>query len=145
MPFFRRKKANFQIKIPSKFQPDRSYGSPAIKETVKGQKTAAKTEKKTEREIQSRRGSRPSGRHGGQGPEGRTSPHQGGRPWRSKPEGSLSPLLSRWRRSAAGGTIAAVIVFINVAVFITFLHLFSAVHSPATRCNPLLEHGVFVL
>ena len=36
-PFFRRKKANFWIKIVSKIQPNRSYGSPVIKETVKGQ------------------------------------------------------------------------------------------------------------
>ena len=36
-PFFRRKKANFRIEIVSKFQPNRSYGSPVIKETVKGQ------------------------------------------------------------------------------------------------------------
>ena len=36
-PFFRRKKANFRIEIVSKIQPNRSYGSPVIKETVKGQ------------------------------------------------------------------------------------------------------------
>ena len=30
VPFFRRKKANFRIKIVSKFQPNRSYGSPGI-------------------------------------------------------------------------------------------------------------------
>ena len=29
-PFFRRKKANFRIEIVSKFQPNRSYGSPGI-------------------------------------------------------------------------------------------------------------------
>jgi hypothetical protein len=29
-PFFRRKKYNFRIKIPSNFQPNRSYGSPGI-------------------------------------------------------------------------------------------------------------------
>ena len=37
-PFFRRKKANIRIKIVFKFQSNRSYGSPDIKETVKGQK-----------------------------------------------------------------------------------------------------------
>ena len=36
-PFFRRKKANIRIKIVFKFQSNRSYGSPVIKETVKGQ------------------------------------------------------------------------------------------------------------
>ena len=30
MPFFRCKKANFRIEIVSKFQPNRSYGSPGI-------------------------------------------------------------------------------------------------------------------
>ena len=37
VPFFRGKKANIRIKIVSKFQSNRSYGSPVIKETVKGQ------------------------------------------------------------------------------------------------------------
>ena len=36
-PLFRHKKANFWIEIVSKIQPNRSYGSPVIKETVKGQ------------------------------------------------------------------------------------------------------------
>ena len=30
VPFFRHKKANIQIEIVSKFQPNRSYGSPGI-------------------------------------------------------------------------------------------------------------------
>ena len=30
IPFFRREKANFWIEIVSKFQPNRSYGSPGI-------------------------------------------------------------------------------------------------------------------
>ena len=38
-PLFFRKKDNIRKKIPSKFQPNWSYGSPAIKETVFGQKT----------------------------------------------------------------------------------------------------------
>ena len=33
----------------------------------------------------------------------------------------LSPPLSWWHRSATEGTIAAVIVFINITIFITFL------------------------
>ena len=36
VPFFWRKKANIRIEIVLKFQPSRSYGSPDIKETVKG-------------------------------------------------------------------------------------------------------------
>ena len=58
-PFFHRKKANIQIKIVSKIQPNQSYGSPVIKETVKGQNQERRN-RETERQIQSRRGSRPS-------------------------------------------------------------------------------------
>ena len=36
-PFFCRKKANIRIEIVFKILPNRSYGSPVIKETVKGQ------------------------------------------------------------------------------------------------------------
>ena len=36
VPFFRRKKVNIRIEIVSKIQPNRSYGSPDIKEMVKG-------------------------------------------------------------------------------------------------------------
>ena len=38
--------------------------------------------------------------------------------------GRLSPPISLWRQSAAGGTIATVIVFINITIFITFLIYF---------------------
>ena len=97
----------------------------------KKQFSARKQYQKTERqreEIQSRRGYHPSESHGGQGPEGRTSPHLGGGHGVGSRRGSLSPSLSRWRRSATGGTIITAIVFINVAVFtnivITFLTSF---------------------
>jgi hypothetical protein len=43
---FGRKEANIWIKIPSKFQPNRSYGSPDIKETVFGQKQERETKEK---------------------------------------------------------------------------------------------------
>ena len=59
-PFFRRKKDNIRIKIVFKFQSNRSYGSPLIKETVKGQNPKTQKQRETERRIQSRRGSRPS-------------------------------------------------------------------------------------
>ena len=57
-----------------------------------------------------------------------------GRPWRRKHKGeTLSPPLSRLRRSAAGGTIAAVIIFINITIFITFLMSFQrSTHSHPT-------------
>jgi hypothetical protein len=50
---------------------------------------------------------------------GNLSPSRG-RPWRRKHKGETLSPLSRWRRSAAGGTIAAVIVFINITIFISF-------------------------
>jgi hypothetical protein len=53
--------------------------------------------------IQSRSGSRPSGCHGGQGPEGKSSSHLGGGQGRRRR--GVSPTLSWWRRNAAGGTI----------------------------------------
>ena len=42
------------------FQANRSYGSPYIYETVKGQQSRRQKQRETERQIQSRRGSRPS-------------------------------------------------------------------------------------
>ncbi|XBI91627.1 hypothetical protein VPH35_028902 [Triticum aestivum] len=60
VPFFRCKKSNIQIKIVSKFQPNRSYGSPRIQKTVKGQNQGAQKQRETERLIQSQRGSLPS-------------------------------------------------------------------------------------
>src|SRR5215216_1766056 len=59
--------------------------------------------------------------HGGQGPEGEPLPIFGGGHGGGSTRGRLSPPLSRWRRSAAGGTIAAVIIFINITFFITIL------------------------
>src|SRR3989337_1750837 len=40
-------KDNSQIKIPSKFQPNRSYGSLGIYETVKGQKIGTRNRRET--------------------------------------------------------------------------------------------------
>ena len=73
-PFFRRKKANFRIEIVSKIQPNRSYGSPVIKETVKGQNLRTQKQRETERQIQSRRGSRPSHGMGAMDQRGNPSP-----------------------------------------------------------------------
>ena len=60
VPFFRRNKANIRIEIMLNFQLNRSYGSPRILETVKGQNQGAQKQRETKRQIQSRRGSRPS-------------------------------------------------------------------------------------
>ena len=61
MPFFGCKKANFWYKNSRRrFQSNRSYGSPYIYETVKGQNQRTQKQREIERQIQSRRGSRPS-------------------------------------------------------------------------------------
>jgi len=55
----------------------------------------------------------------------------------------LSPPLSRWRRNAAGAIIITAI-FTNTSIIltnisITFPHLYSMVHSPATHCTLYLN------
>ena len=57
--FFGRKKANIWKKSWRRFQSNRSYGSPVIKEMVKGQNLGGRNRER-QRQIQSRRGSRPS-------------------------------------------------------------------------------------
>ena len=63
-------------------------------------------------------------------------------------EGGISPLLSRWRQNAVGAIIVSVIytntsvIFTNI--FITFPHLSTVVHSPATRCTLYLNMVFYV-
>ena len=47
--------------------------------------------------------------------------------------------LSRWRRSATGGTIAEVIVFIYITIFITFLISFNWFTLPHPAVIPYLN------
>ena len=54
-------------------------------------------------------------------------------------QGGDSPPLSRWRQSAAGGTIAAVIVFINITLFITVLISFKRLTLPHPAVIPYLN------
>ena len=57
-----------------------------------------------------------------------------------KEGGGLSPPLSRWRRSAAGGTIVTAIISINFAAVINiFLPLYAAVYSLSPHFNPYLN------
>ena len=49
VPFFRWNKGNFRIEIVLKYQPNRSYGSPNIKETMKGQNQGTQKQRETER------------------------------------------------------------------------------------------------
>ena len=113
------------------------------------QKVSEKQRENKREEIQSRRGSRPSGRHGGQGPEGRTSPHLGGGHGGRSRRGSLSPLSLPVAPECRRGNHHRGDRLHQRRRLHQHLHhlphLFSAVHSPATRCNPLLEHGVLVL
>ena len=126
-PFFRRKKANFWIEIVSKIQPNRSYGFPVIKETVKGQNP----------ERRNRERQRDRSNLGGA-----LAPPTPWRPWTSgetllpsrekvKEEeegGGLSPPRFRWRRNAAGAIIVTAIYTNNFTAVITnSLPLYAAV------------------
>ena len=81
--------------------------------------------------------------HGSQRPEGKPFSHLGRRSRKKKKKkGPLSPSLpmapERW------ATIIIIAIFTNTsAIFtnisITFPHLYSAVHSPATRCTLYLN------
>ena len=86
----------------------------------------------------------PLPRHGSQGPEGKPFSHLGRRSRKNKKKkGALSPLLlvapeRRW------GHHRATMIYTNTSViftniFITFHHLSTAVHSPATRCTLYLN------
>ena len=65
----------------------------------------------------------------------------GGRPWRRKHKGeTLSPSLSmasecHWGNHRRGDCLHQHNLLHHRP------HIFSAVHSPTSRCNPLLEHG----
>ena len=94
VPFFRRKKANIRIEIVLKFKPNRSYGSPYIYETVKGQrKENAETERDRETDPISE-GLSPLPRRGGQGPEGKPFSHLGRRSRKKKTKGPPLPFSS---------------------------------------------------
>ena len=119
-PFFRCKKANFWIEIVSKIQPNRSYGSPVIKETVKGQNPERRN-----RERQRNRSNL----------GGALAPPMPWRPWtrgetllpsrekvkeeEEEEEGGPSPPLFRWRRNAAGAIIITAIYTNNFTALIT--------------------------
>ena len=118
LPFFHRKKANIRIKIVFKFQSNRSYGSPVIKETVKGQNL----------EHRNRERQRDRSNLGGS-----LAPPTPWRPWtrgetllpsreevkEEEDEGAPSPLLFRWRRSAAVAIIITTIFTNNFTAIIT--------------------------
>ena len=99
MPFFFCKKANFTRKNWVKDSPHQSYGSPDIKETVKGQKQ--RTQKQRDR----------SNLGGALAPPKPWEPRTRGEtllPSREEvkeeeEEGGPSPPCFRWRRNAAGG------------------------------------------
>lgn len=57
--------------------------------------------------------------------------------------GEPLPLLSRWRRSANGGTIAALIVFINITFIITILISFMRSTLPHPAVIPNLNMALY--
>jgi hypothetical protein len=82
-------------------------------------------------------------RHGGQGPEGKPSTHLGGGQGRRRMRGALSPsLLVAPERRRGNHRVTAIysdnpVIFTNTSI--TFPHLSTAVHSPATRCTLYLN------
>ena len=81
--------------------------------------------------------------HGGHGPEGKPFSHLGRRSRKKKKKGGSLPLASGGA-GALPGAIIITAIFTNTAVIftnisITFPLLYSAVHSPATRCTLYLN------
>ena len=125
-PFFLRKQANIRIKIEFKFQSNRSYGSPVIKETVKGQNP-----ERINRERQRDRSNLGVA----------LAPPTPWRPWtrgetllpsrekvkEEEAEGGLSPPPFRWHRSAAGAIITAIYTNNFTAVITKSYPLYAAV------------------
>ena len=109
---------------------------------VKGQNLGTQKQRETERRIQSRWGSRPSHAMGAKDQRGNLLPSRD-EVKEEEQEGGLSPPCFRWRRSAAGAIIITAIftnttvIFTNISI--TFPLLYSAVHSPATRCTLYLN------
>ena len=69
-----------------------------------------------------------------------TSPHSRGRPWRRKHNGeNLSSSLSGAPECHREGIIAAVIVFINITIFITILIPFTRSTLPHPAVIPYLK------
>jgi hypothetical protein len=85
----------------------------------------------------------PLRRHGNHGPEGKPSSHLGRRSRKKKKEGALSPSLPvAPERRRGHHRVTAIytntsVIFTNTSI--TFPHLYSAVHSPATRCTLYLN------
>jgi hypothetical protein len=85
----------------------------------------------------------PLRRHGSHGPEGELSSHLGGGQGRRRRRGALSPSLPMAPKRRRGNHRVTVIYSNNSVIFtntsITFPHLYSTVHSPATRCTLYLN------
>ncbi len=140
MPFFRHKKANIQIEIVSKIQPNRSYGSPDIKEMVKAQNLGMQKQREIDPILE---GLSPLPSHGSQGPEGKPFSHLGRRSRKKKKKGGSLTLASGGVGTLPGAIIITAI-FTNTSIIftntsITFPLLSTAVHSPATRCTLYLN------
>ena len=143
MPFFRRKKANFRIEIVSKFQPNRLGISGNIRNDERAEDQNAETERDRETDPISE-GLSPLRLHGGHGPEGKPFSHLGRRSRNKKKKKGASLPLASGGTGALPGAIIITAIFTNTSIIftnisITFPHLYSAVHSPATRCTLYLN------
>ena len=116
---------------------------------VKGKNLGTQKQRETERQIQYRRGSRPSRAMEAMDQRGNPSPIWGGGQGRRRRRGALSPSLSvAPERRRGHHRVTAIytntsVIFTNI--FITFPHLSTVVHSPATRCTLYLNMVLYML
>ena len=115
------------------FQSNRSYRSPYIYETVKGQHREAETERDKETYPISE-GLSPLPRHGGQGPEGKPLSHLGRRSRKKKTKGPALPFSSGDAGTPPGAIIITAIFTNNFTAIITNSPPFYA------ACNVSLTH-----
>ena len=129
MLFFWRKKDNFMRKI----HPNQSYGSPDIKETVKG-----RIRERRNREIDPiSEGLSPLPRHGDQGPEGKPFSHLGRRSRKKKKKkGGPLPLASGGAGALPGPSSSATTLLPST---LTFSPSMQRCKRSFTRCNLYLN------
>ena len=141
--FFCRKKANFRRKIWAKVSTQSELRISGYKRNgERAESGNAETER--DREIDPiSEGLSPLPRHGSQGPEGKPFSHLGRRSRKKKKKGGCLHLASGGAGTLPGAIIITTIYTNTSAVFtnisITFPHLYSVFHSPATRCTLYLN------
>ena len=142
MPFFGRKKAIFwktvwaKVSIQSELRISRY-----IRNGERAEYESTEPERETDPISE---GLSPLPRHGDQGPEGKPFSRLGRRSRKNKKKKGGSLPIASGGAGTPPGAIIITVIYTNAAVIftnlsITFPHLYSAVHSPATRCTLYLN------